>query len=148
MYLSQDLKGKAQTTGPDIADGSIELNHLSASLFLELQNIRLHTHEGSVSKRLGINAVPQAIAGYTSYERIEHYKATWTGTSASAGGVAITFDKVFKSAPTVVVTGTGRSGADLVVSTNDVTTSGVTVYWALTSGSATEIDIDVLVVGK
>lgn len=147
-YLDQDLNPKGLTTGAEIAEGSIELRHLSAPLFLELQNIRLHNHEGSVSKRLGPNAVPENLAGYSTYERVEHYKATWTGSASSSGGLAVTFNKEFRNAPTVIAIGTGRASADLRVTTNTVTTTGCTVYWALSSGTATSIDLHIMVIGK
>lgn len=44
--------GKNQTTGDQIAPGSIDLYHLSPGLFAEIRQIQLHTHSGVKSVRI------------------------------------------------------------------------------------------------
>lgn len=147
-YLSQETAPKAKTGPGDIAQGSISIEHLSPGLFLELQKVALHTHEGQVSSILPANATPEVIRGYNTYERVEHYTVTWTGDAASSASVALTFGTEFGEAPTVVAIATGRSGADVKVTTSTVTTTGCTLYWKIDSGTVTEVKINVLVIGR
>jgi hypothetical protein len=147
-YLSLETAPKEQTSGSSIADGSVKMRHLSPELFLEIQLIKLHNHEGVTSVRLGKNASPYSIAGYQPTERVEHGVAVWTGVAAGSASVALTFGKAFRDTPEVFVTVQGRSSVDCYVTTNTPTTTGVTIYWALGSGTETQVDLTWLAIGR
>lgn len=147
-YLDLETSPKEQTSGSSIAPGSIKMRHLSPELFLEIQLIKIHNHEGVNSLRLYKSATPSMIAGYQPGERVEHGVAQWTGGAAGSGSVALTFGQVFKDIPEVFAIVQGRASVDCFVTTNTPTQSGVTIYWALNAGSATAIDITWIAIGR
>lgn len=108
----------------------------------------MHNHEGSISRLLKASATPEVLRAYQVNERVEHYEVTWTGSAAGNGSVALTFGTAFGSAPTVVVVPTGRSSADVKVTTGTVSATGVTLYWKLDSGTVTELKMHVMVMGR
>ena len=147
-YMSLETSSKEQTSGNSIAGGSIKMRHLSPELFLELQLIKIHNHEGVNSLRLKRAATPEAVAGYQPYERVEHGVAQWTGSASGSGSVALTFGTAFKDVPEVFVTVQGRASVDCYTTTNTPTTTGVTIYWALGTGTATAINLTWLALGR
>lgn len=148
MYLTRETEGKARTTGEDIAPGAIELRHLSPGLFLELQLIKLHRHLGAESQVLDSGATPESVRGYTPTERVEHDVATWTGGASASGSVALTFGTAFTGIPDVIAIASGRASSDIKITTSTPTTTGVTLYWKLDSGTATSVDICYFVIGS
>ena len=147
-YLSRETAPKERTGSQEIEAGSIKLMHLSPELFLELQKISLHTHEGTISVPLPASSTPESIRGYNTGERMEHYEITWTGAAAGAASVALTFGTAFGSAPNVVAMASGRASADIKVTSNAITSAGCTLYWKLDSGTATEVKLNVIVIGR
>lgn len=147
-YLGLETSPKEQTSGNSIAGGSMKMRHLSPELFLEVQLIKIHNHEGVNSLRLNKAATPSMVAGYQPYERIEHGVAVWTGGAADSGSVALTFGTAFKDIPEVFVTVQGRASVDVYVTTNTPTSTGVTIYWALGAGTATQMDLTWIAVGR
>lgn len=147
-YLQFKTKPKAVTEGSDIGSGQIELRHVHPAFFLELQLIKLHTHEGSDSRKLDPEATPGMIRGFQTSERVEHGIATWTGSAAAAGSVALTFGTVFTSVPTVFVTvADGSSNFSVGIATPTIT--GVTIYWEdLTATTHTTLDIHWVALGR
>src|SRR3990167_9696567 len=128
MYLQFKTTPKGVTEGADIGSGQIELRHVHPAFFLEMQLIKLHTHEGSDSRKLDAEATPYVIRGFQANERIERGTATWTGGAAAAGSIALTFGTVFNSAPTVFVT-IYSGNSNYSVGTGTPTVTGVTIYW-------------------
>ena len=147
-YLGLETSPKEQTSGNSIAGGSIKMRHLSPELFLEIQLIKIHNHEGVNSLRLNRAATPNVVAGYQPYERVEHGVAQWTGSASSSGSVALTFGTPFKDIPEVFVTVQGRTTVDCYTTTNTPTPTGVTIYWALGAGTATAIDLTWIAIGR
>lgn len=47
-----DFSPKPLTVGSSIGNGEIELRHLAPELFSEIQNIRLHGHTGTKSRKI------------------------------------------------------------------------------------------------
>lgn len=128
MYLQFDTTPKPLTTKEGIGRGQVDLPALSPPLFLELQLVKLHTHEGSDSRQLKAKATPEMVRGYRPSEREEHGVVTWEGASAASGSVVLAFATSFLEAPEVFVT--PQSGtANIIVGTGTPTTSGVTIYW-------------------
>lgn len=147
-YLEFKTTPKAVTESGDIGSGQVELKHIHPALFLELQLIKLHTHEGSDSRKLDPEATPYMVRGFQSTERIEHGTATWTGTAAAAGSVALTFGTAFLSAPTVFVT-IYSGNSNYSVGTGTPTTTGVTIYWEdMTAATHTSLAIGWIAVGR
>ena len=54
QYEQQLRPGKALTTGDQIANGAIDLRHLSAALFSAIQQISLHNHSGVKSIQIAL----------------------------------------------------------------------------------------------
>ena len=147
-YLDLETAPKEQTSGNSIAGGSIKMRHLSPELFLEIQLIKIHNHEGVNSLRLSKSATPGMVAGYQPYERVEHGVVVWTGAASGSGSVALTFGKAFKDVPEVFITVQGRASVDCYTTTNTPTTTGVTIYWALGTGTATSISLTWMALGR
>lgn len=140
--------GKAPVKGDDIGSGQIELRHLSPSLFLELQLIKLHSHSGVDSIPLSFDATPDMVKGYQSGEREERGTATWTGGASASGSVIVTFGNTFSSVPTCIATPSGGD-VDIQCVVGSVSTSGVTIYWKDdTGGTHTSIPLDWLAKGR
>lgn len=146
-YLQFKTTPKAVTEGSDIGSGQIELRHVHPAFFLEMQLIKLHTHEGSDSRKLDAEATPYVVRGFLANERVEHGSATWTGTASAAGSVALTFGTAFNSAPAVFVTiQSGNSNYSVGIGTP--TTTGVTIYWEdLTAATHTSLVIGWMAIG-
>ena len=147
-YLQFKTTPKAVTEGGDIGSGQIELRHVHPAFFLELQLVKLHTHEGSDSRKLDAEATPYAVRAFQVNERIEHGTATWTGGASAAGSLALTFGTVFNVAPTVFITvADGSSNFSVGIATP--TTTGVTIYWEdLTAATHTTLAIQWIAVGR
>ena len=147
-YLQFKTTPKAVTEGSDIGSGQVELRHVHPAFFLEMQLIKLHTHEGSDSRKLDAEATPYVVRGFGANERVEHGTATWTGGASAAGSVALSFGTVFTSAPTVFVTVVdGSSNFSIGIATP--TTSGVTIYWEdLTAATHTTLNIQWIAIGR
>jgi len=147
-YLQFKTTPKGVTEGADIGSGQIELRHVHPAFFLEMQLIKLHTHEGSDSRKLDAEATPYVIRGFQANERIERGTVTWSGTASAAGSVALTFGTVFNSAPTVFVTvADGSSNFSIGIGTPTVT--GVTIYWEdLTAATHTSLAIQWIAIGR
>ena len=147
-YLQFKTTPKQVTEGDDIGSGQVELKHVHPAFFLEMQLIKLHTHEGSDSRKLDAEATPYVVRGYTANERVEHGTATWTGTASAAGSVALTFGTVFNSAPTVFVTiASGNSNYSVGIGTPTVT--GVSIYWEdMTAATHTSVNIHWIAIGR
>lgn len=69
QYQEQVRPGKSQTTGDQIANGAIELRHLSGGLFAEIRNIQLHKHTGVKSGRVSLAEIEGVFpaAGFLMY---------------------------------------------------------------------------------
>lgn len=147
-YLQFKTTPKAVTEGSDVGSGQIELRHVHPAFFLEMQLIKLHTHEGSDSRKLDAEATPYVVRGFQANERVEYGTATWTGVAAAAGSVALTFGTAFNSAPQVFVTiQSGNSNYSIGIGTP--TTTGVTIYWEdLTAATHTSLDIGWIAIGR
>ena len=70
-YSEQKSAPKSLISSDQIAPGAIELRHLSAALFSEIQKIALHPHTGVGSKRIKISDLEGAFGtggfyGYSS----------------------------------------------------------------------------------
>lgn len=126
-YLEFETQPKGKTTGGDIGRGQIDLPHLGAALFLELQLVKLHTHQGAESRILLAAATPEMVKGYKVKEREEHGIVTWAG-SGTAGSVSLSFGIPFKEIPDVLVT-SQDGNANILVGTGVPTKTGVTLYW-------------------
>jgi len=148
MYLQFKTTPKAVTEGGDVGSGQIELRHVNPAFFLELQLIKLHTHEGSDSRKLDAEATPAMIRGFQIGERVEHGTATWAGSASAAGSIALTFGTVFNVAPTVFVT-VQSGNSNYTVGINTPTTTGVTIYWEdLTATTHTSLNIGWIAIGR
>jgi len=147
-YLQFKTTPKAVTEGTDIGSGQVELRHVHPAFFLEMQLIKLHTHEGSDSRKLDAEATPHVIRGFTVNERVEYGTATWTGSASAAGSIELTFGTAFNSAPTVFVTiQSGNSNYTIGVGTPTVT--GVMIYWEdITTDTHTSLDIGWIAIGR
>lgn len=133
-YLSQNLQPKALTSSPDIGRGQVETQHVSAPLFLELQLIKLHTHQGTDSAQLQAEATPEMVRGFTPREREEHGAVSWAGGASATGSIALTFASPFLIAPQVWITSQDSSG-NIITGTSVPTTTGVTIYWRDATGA-------------
>jgi hypothetical protein len=69
-----DFSPKAMTVGGQIASGSVELRHLSAELFSEIQSVKLHSHTGTRSRRVNL----QDLIGYFKTEGFIMYSSDGT----------------------------------------------------------------------
>lgn len=148
-YLSGNLLPKALTQGPDIAKGQIGVDKVDPGMFLQLQLIKLHTHQGSDSRTLEAEATPEMVKAYAPREREEHGVATWTGSAAASGSIALTFGTAFKVAPEVYAIPSGQSNANKQVTTSTPTTTGVTLYWKDdTAATTTSVPITWLAKGR
>lgn len=127
-YMTFESLPKSLTKSSDIGKGQVTLGHFDPALFLELQLVKLHTHQGSDSRSLEASATPYMVKGYRPSEREEHGVATWTGGASTSGSVILTFGTAFKEAPDVFVTNQNGS-ADIIVGTGIPTAAGVTLYW-------------------
>lgn len=127
-YLTFETLPKSVTRKSDIGSGQIGLSHFDPALFLELQQVKLHTHGGADSRQLSPSATPQMVRAYRPTEREEHGTATWTGTASTSGSIILTFGTAFKEAPSVFVT-SQDANADILVGTGVPTATGVTLYW-------------------
>lgn len=133
-YLSQNLQPKSLTTAGDLGTGQVETRHVSPPLFLELQLIKLHTHEGTDSAQLGAGATPEMVRGFSPREREEHGVAPWAGGASATGSIALTFATPFLVAPQVYITAQDASG-NIITGTSVPTTTGVTIYWRDATGA-------------
>ena len=147
MYLQFKTTPKAVTEGGDIGSGQIELRHVHPAFFLEMQLIKLHTHEGADSRKLDPEATPYMVRGFYASERIEHGIGTWTGTASAAGSVALSFGTVFGAAPAVFASiQSGNSNFSIGIGTP--TTTGVSIFWEdLTAATHTSLNIGWLAIG-
>lgn len=127
-YLSQQLKPKALTGDADIGSGELALRHLNPALFLELQLIKLHTHQGTDSATLKAAATPEMVRGYGLRQREEHGVAQWSGGASATGSIVLTFAQPFLEIPEVYIT-PQTGNANIIVGTGTPTTAGVTIYW-------------------
>lgn len=127
-YLTFETLPKSVTRKSDIGSGQIGLSHFDPALFLELQQVKLHTHKGADSRQLEASSTPQMVKGYRPLEREEHGVATWTGAASTSGSVVLTFGVAFKEVPDVFVI--AQSGdADILVGTSTPTATGVELFW-------------------
>lgn len=148
-YLDNNLKPKGLTTGSDISKGAIGLPNIDPPLFLQLQLIKLHTHQGSDSRTLGFEATPEVVRGYRPREREEHGVATWTGAAAASGSIVLTFGTGFQEVPDVFATPSGKSNANIQVTGSTPTATGVTLYWKDdTAATHTSVPITWLAKGR
>lgn len=147
-YLNFKTKPKAVTEGSDIGSGQIELRHVHPAFFLEMQLIKLHTHEGSDSRRLDAEATPAMIRGFQTSERIERGTAAWTGSASASGSIALTFGTPFNSAP-IVLPVIQDGSSNFTIGTGVPTTTGVTIYWEdLTAATHTSLNVGWLALGR
>lgn len=147
-YLSTNLLPKSVTTASDIGSGQVETRALSAPLFLELQLIKLHTHEGTDSTQLRAAATPEMVRGFSPKEREEHGVVTWSAAASATGSIALTFATPFLEAPEVYVTAQDANG-NIIVGTSVPTTTGVTIYWRDATGTThTSMNIAWLAKGR
>lgn len=147
-YLNFQLKGKQQTTKDDIGGGQVDLPALSPGLFLELQTVKLHDHEGANSRPLRAAATPEMVRGYQPQEREEHGTATWSGGASASGSIALTFANQFREAPNVFVTARGGN-ANIIVGIGAPTVNGVTIYWKDdTAATHTSLDFSWIAKGR
>ena len=147
-YLTFETLPKSVTRKSDIGSGQIGLSHFDPALFLELQQVKLHTHGGADSRTLTPSATPQMVRAYRPTEREEHGTATWTGAASTSGSIILTFGTAFKEAPSVFVTSQDGS-ADIGVGTNTPTATGVTLYWRdLDANTLTSIGLCWLAKGR
>lgn len=146
-YLTFKTTPKAVTEGGDIGSGQIELRHIHPAFFLEMQLIKLHTHEGADSRKLDAEATPYMVRGFYAHERVEHGVATWTGSASASGSVALTFGTVFTAAPNVfAIVQSGDSNYTIGIGTP--TTTGVSIFWEdLTSTTHTNLSIGWIAIG-
>ncbi len=148
-YLDNNLKPKGLTTGPDIARGAVGLPNIDPPLFLQLQLVKLHTHQGSDSRSLGAGATPEMVKGYRPKEREEHATSTWTGGAAASGSIELTFGTPFQEVPDVLAMVSGQSGANLQVTCSTPTKTGVILYWKDdTASTHTSVPITWLAKGR
>lgn len=149
VYLDNNLKPKALTQGSDISKAAVSLEHIGPALFLQLQLVKLHTHQGSDSRTLDSSASPEMVKGYRPLEREEHGVATWTGGAAASGSIALTFGTAFKEAPSVIVSVSGVANANKQTTTGASATTGVTIYWKDDTGAtATSVPITWIAKGR
>jgi len=147
-YLQFKTTPKAVTEGGDIGSGQVELRHVHPAFFLEMQLIKLHTHEGSDSRKLDAEATPYVIRGFQANERIERGVATWTGSASASGSIVLTFGTVFNSAPQVFVT-IQSGNSNYTIGINTPTTSQVTIYWEdLTANTHTSLNVGWIAIGR
>ena len=147
-YLTFETLPKSVTRKSDIGVGQIGLSHFDPALFLELQQVKLHTHGGSDSRQLTSSATPQMVRGFKPTEREEHGTATWSGSASTSGSIILTFGTAFKEVPTVFVTN-AQGNADILVGTDTPTESGVTIYWRdADAGSNTSVPISWIAKGR
>jgi len=147
-YLKFKVTPKAVTEGGDIGSGEIQLKHVHPAFFLELQLIKLHTHEGSDSRTLDPEATPGMVRGFQTKERVEHGVATWTGSASATGSINLTFGTVFTEAPEVFVT-IQSGNADYSVGTGTPTTTGANIYWEdMTAATHTSLNIGWIALGR
>lgn len=148
-YLSANLLPKALTQKGDIDKGQVALEHIDPALFLQLQLVKLHTHQGSDSRRLDSDATPEMVRAYRPKEREEHGVATWTGGASASGSVALTFGTAFSEVPDVFAIVSGQSDANKQVTTSTPTVTGVTLYWKNDTGvTSTSVPITWLAKGR
>lgn len=147
-YQTFSFGGKAPIKGDDIGGGQIELRHLSPSLFLELQLIKLHSHTGTDSVPLTFDSTPDMVKGYQGGEREEHGTATWTGAASDNGSVVITFGTSFSSTPVCLATPSGGN-ADINCAVGSIDSTTVTIYWKDDTGAThTSVALDWLAKGR
>lgn len=148
-YLQFNTLPKAVTQSGDIGKGQVSLEHVNPPLFLQLQLVKLHTHEGSDSRTLSSDATPDVVRGYRPKEREEHGTATWSGGAAASGSVSLTFGTAFQEAPDVFAIPSGQSDANIQVTIGTTTTSGTTIFWKNDTGStSTSVPINWLAKGR
>lgn len=147
VYGSFEFAPKPFTRGSDVGRGQLGLPLLDAPLFLEVRNIKIHSHTGVDSQILRSEATPEMIKGFKYRERTERGVVTWTG-SANTGSLNLTFDKQFQEPPTVMIIPTGENNALLCVSVGTPTISGVTIYWTdIDAATRTSIDFSYIIIG-
>ena len=127
-YLKFQTLPKSVTTEEDMGTGQVALRHLAPTLFLELQQVKLHKHTGSDSRTLAAESTPEMVRSYTPGEREEHGVAPWSGGASTSGSVVLTFATPFLIAPNVYIT-VQSGNANIIVGTDTPTTTGVTIYW-------------------
>jgi hypothetical protein len=147
-YLSRETAPKEKTGEGEIARGSIRLEHLHSSLFLELQKIALHTHQGASSSTLPPVATPYVVRGFVPSERVERGVATWSGGAANSGGFTVYFDTAFESAPTIVATLSNASDAYYRYTIDNVSTTSFMFRWNDTLGTSSNIEINYMAIGR
>lgn len=147
IYGNFEFAQKSFTRGEDIGKAQLGIGNLNPALFLEIKKVSTHNHTGVDSQVLTSDATPEMVQGYTLSEREEHGTLTWTGSAAASGSVAITFAKAFLSTPNVYLS-PDTANANLAVGTGSRTTTGCTVYWKLSTGTATSVDIQYLIKGR
>lgn len=147
VYSQFAYKPKAFTTRGDIGRGQVYIEHLSPSLFLELQSIKMHLHTGIDSQELPAEATPYMIRGQKLRERVERSKSTWSGSASASGSLVITFGNRFNEAPTILTT--PASGAvDIQCVVGTITATGFTLSWKDdTGGTHTTADFNWLAIG-
>lgn len=147
IYTQFAYKSKAQTTRGDIGKGQLYLEHLSPSLFLELQSIKLHLHTGVDSQLLPAESTPFMIRGYKLRERIERATSNWSSTDSPGGSIVITFGNKFNEIPTVIATpASGIEDIQCVV--GEVSKTGFTLTWKDDTGTThTNLNFNWIAVG-
>lgn len=110
------------TNGDSIEKGAVSLEHLDAPLYLQVQQIKLHTHTGVDSQILMPAATPYVLKALGPQMREEH------GTTSGTG--AVTFALPFQTIPIVIVGSTTSTPAYATSkATTGFTMSGAAGDW-------------------
>lgn len=118
----RDFESVPLTSGDSIEKGSVSLQHLDPALYLQVQQIKLHTHTGVDSQILKPEATPYVLKALGPQNREEHGLASGTGE--------ITFTTPFQAAPYILLGPTTSSGAYATsVSTSGFQLNGGAAYW-------------------
>lgn len=147
IYGNFEFAQKSFTRGDDIGKAQLGVGNLNPALFLEIKKVSTHNHTGVDSQMLTHEATPEMVRGHTVTEREEHGTISWTGSAAASGSVAITFGAAFQSTPNVFLT-PDTASANYTVAVGARTTTGCTVYWKVSTGTATSVDIQYLIKGR
>ena len=149
IYGAFEFSPKGYTRGSDIGRGQIGLPNVDPPLFLEIRLIKSHTHTGVDSLQLRSEATPEMVRGFKTREREERGIATWSGGSASAGSVILTYGTQFLEAPSVFANIVNAANANMQIAIGAITATQVTIYWKDdTGGGHTSVDIQYLIKGK
>lgn len=148
VYGSFEFSQKGYTRGTDIGRGQIGLPHVNPPLFLEMRLIKTHLHTGVDSQLLPAEATPYMVRGHRTKEREEKGTATWTGSAATSGSVALTYGTAFLETPEVHAT-QYDGNPDITLAISARSTTGCTITWKdLIGNTHTEVNIGYLIKGR